>query len=744
MIVTVDMLGDSWLRDLKGEADMKTALKLTCATLAFGCVGIAPQMAFAQSEAPAADESVQGEIIVTARRVAESLQDVPISLSVVGSAEVEERNNTRVSELVATIPNVTFTSGVLPTITVRGITSQARVNPGFDSGVGVYIDGVVQGKLFAFDQPLYDIDRVEFLRGPQGTLFGKNSVAGAISMTTRNPEFTASGKVDVEYGSFDKRELTAWATTPLSDTLAVSAGGFITKRDGYVTNNFDGRKVANDDGWGARAKILWKPTENVQFVVSGDVMKDDILSYNSEIVSGYGGPSGRYRTNVNLPTLAYRKLKGISLTADIDTSFGGRISSITAYRTAESRRTNDTDAGPLAVVDSASRSKQKQFSQELRLSGEIGDRLNYIVGLYYFRQTTDNFSSSTFGAIPNVPGFLRGRTGNTFGAIDTDSMAIFGSVDWKLADRLTLTAGLRYTIDDKDLRYQQIGFPFIAPTLPVQPDGISAKDLSPTLNIRFEASDDLMLYATASRGFKSGGWNVDNITDPAITNFNQLRFLDESIWNYEGGIKSQFLDRKITFNLSAFYQKYSDIQTPQLTPVLGGGGALVAIVTNAASADIKGFEAELTAKPVDILTLNGSLGYTKATYSRYIDGVNDFSGNRLPNAPDWTANLSATLRAPVSDGWSIGARGEYSYAAGFFGDRENTAVQRRPSFSTINASAGIYGKNFDLEGFVNNLTDSEDIIFRSGGGFGFAGVGFNDLATRRLGRTFGIRLSGRF
>lgn len=723
---------------------MKTALKLTCATLAFGCVGIAPQMAFAQSEAPGADESVQDEIIVTARRVAESLQDVPISLSVVGSAEVEERNNTRVSELVATIPNVTFTSGVLPTITVRGITSQARVNPGFDSGVGVYIDGVVQGKLFAFDQPLYDIDRVEFLRGPQGTLFGKNSVAGAISMTTRNPEFTASGKVDVEYGSFDKRELTAWATTPLSDTLAVSAGGFITKRDGYVTNNFDGRKVANDDGWGARAKILWKPTENAQFVVSGDVMKDDILSYNSEIVSGYGGPSGRYRTNVNLPTLAYRKLKGISLTADIDTSFGGRISSITAYRTAESRRTNDTDAGPLAVVDSASRSKQKQFSQELRLSGEIGDRLNYIVGLYYFRQTTDNFSSSTFGAIPNVPGFLRGRTGNTFGAIDTDSMAIFGSVDWKLADRLTLTAGLRYTIDDKDLRYQQIGFPFIAPTLPVQPDGISAKDLSPTLNIRYEASDDLMLYATASRGFKSGGWNVDNITDPAITNFNQLRFLDESIWNYEGGIKSQFLDRKITFNLSAFYQKYSDIQTPQLTPVLGGGGALVAIVTNAASADIKGFEAELTAKPVDILTLNGSLGYTKATYSRYIDGVNDFSGNRLPNAPDWTANLSATLRAPVSDGWSIGARGEYSYAAGFFGDRENTAVRRTPSFSTINASAGIYGKNFDLEGFVNNLTDSEDIIFRSGGGFGFAGVGFNDLATRRLGRTFGIRLSGRF
>jgi iron complex outermembrane receptor protein len=723
---------------------MKDRLTLTCATLAIVCAGFAPQSASAQSEAPAAEKNGEGEIIVTARRIAESLQDVPISLSVVGSAEVEERNSTRVSELVATIPNVTFTSGVLPTITVRGITSQARVNPGFDSGVGVYIDGVVQGKLFAFDQPLYDIDRVEFLRGPQGTLFGKNSVAGAISMTTRNPEFAPSGKVDVEYGSFDKRELTAWATTPLSDTIAVSAGGFITKRDGYVTNNFDGRKVANDDGWGARAKILWKPTDNIQFVVAGDIMEDDILSYNSEIVSGYGGPSGRYRTNVNLPTLAYRKLRGISLTADIDTSFGGRISSITAYRTAVSRRTNDTDVGPLPVVDSSSQSSQKQFSQEIRLSGGIGDSLNYIMGLYYFRQTTDNFSASTFGAIPNVPGFLRGRTGNTFGSIDTDSMAIFGSVDWKVADRLTLTAGLRYTIDDKDLRYQQIGFPFIAPSLPVQADGVHAKDLSPTFNIRFEANDDVMFYATASRGFKSGGWNVDNITDPAITNFNQLRFLDESIWNYEGGLKSQFLDRKITFNLSAFYQKYSDIQTPQLTPVLGGGGAVVAIVTNAASADIKGFEAELTAKPFDVLALNGSLGYTKATYSRYRDGVKDFSGNRLPNAPDWTANLSATLRAPVSESWSIGARGELSYAAGFFGDRENTAVRRTPSFTTINISAGIYGESFDLEGFVTNLTDSEDVIFRSGGGFPFAGVGFNDLATRRLGRTLGIRLSGRF
>jgi len=677
--------------------------------------------------------------------VTERLQEVPLSISVVSAETIADRNNTRVSDLAATIPNLTITPGALSTITVRGITSQARVNPGFDSGVGVYIDGVVQGKLYTFDVPLYDADRVEFLRGPQGTLFGKNAIAGAISITTRNPSLERIvGKVELEYGDFNRRQVDAYVSVPVSNTIAVSAGGFRLARDGYVRNLFDGRRVANEDSYGGRVKFLWQPSDAVRVIVAADTLRENNLSYDQEIVSGYGGPTGRYETNVSTPTLAYRLIKGVSLTAEIDTGFNATLTSITAYRTAKSRRETDTDNGPLNIVFSSSGSDQKQFSQELRLAGGIGTGIRYLIGGYLFRQDTDNYSLSTFGPDTRF-GLIRGLTGNTFGEADTDSIAVFGSVDWTIVPTVTLTTGVRYTDELKRLYYQQIGFPVIgAPNLPLEFDSFSVGDVSPTFTLRWQPNRDLMVYGTASKGFKSGGWNVDNITTGRITSFRALRFGDESVWNYEAGIKSQFAEGRVTLNAAVFQQDYSDIQTPQLTPVLGGGGAVVSIVTNAAKARIRGFEAELSARPLSVLTISGVLGYTDAKYSNYVDGALSFSGNRLPFAPEWTSNLSANLRVPATDRLAFGARGEWAHVASSFGDRENTVLRQRPSLDTINANIGIYTNHFDLNLFVDNLLDDQTVTLRSTGGFAApVGTGTNQLIQRRIGRLFGVRLSGR-
>lgn len=691
----------------------------------------------------AADGSV-GDIVVTARRRQERLQDVPISISVANRATIQARDSVRVNEIAATIPNVTFSPGALPTITVRGISSQTRPNAGFDSGVGVYVDGVVQGKLYTFDSPLYDVDRVEFLRGPQGTLFGKNAVAGAINITTRNPSFTPTVDASGEFGSYHRLQLQAFASAPLSSKFAVSVGGFRLKRDGYVVNDFDNSRIANDDSYGGRAKLLFKPSNAVQFILSGDYLHEDNYSYVGEIVSGYGSASATYHTNVDTPTKAFRRVYGTSLTGEFGLGDNLSLTSITAYRGARTDRTNDTDVGPVDVVHSLAQQKQNQLTQEVRLNGRISSRLNFVLGGFYYWQKTDNFAASRFGDITNVPGFLRGLTGNTFGSIVTKSIAGFGSVDWQVVSTVTLTAGLRYTHEAKDLDYQQIGFPIIAPYLPQQQDHISSDDLSPTITLRYTPSRHLMVYATASRGFKSGGWNLDNVVDTSITRFSQVRFADEDVWNYELGLKSQFFDNRVTFNAAAFQERYNNIQTPQLTPVLGGGGAVVSIVTNAGQATINGAEAELSVRPLEVLTLSAAAGYTDAHYTRYLDNGVSFAGNKLPGAPNFNSNLSATLRIPFTPTLAFGLRGEYVHVSKVFGDRENSQLRVTPALDTVNASTGIYGKRFDLVAFANNLFDDRTITQVSNGGFGFPGIGTNVIVARRLGRTLGIRLGIRY
>lgn len=716
--------------------------------------------ALAGNAAPAApqtggarDVTTLEEVVVTARKRVENIQDVPVSITAVGAQEISERGSVRVRDLAASIPNFVFTGpqdSSAPQITVRGIQSQARVNVGFDSGTGVYVDGVVQGRPIGFNQELLDVERVEFLRGPQGTLFGKNSISGAISVTTRRPSETFTGEVRAEVGGDGLLGGNVYVSGPLSDRVLFSASAFRRQRDGYVSNIATGRKVDDEDAVGARAKLLFKATDDLELTLAGDFVNDNATATSARAISGYGAVPKPYQINVDTPTLASRDLGSVSLTVDWKVG-GGTLTSISSYGQMARDRTNDTDAGPLDVVASKLTNDQDQFTQEIRFTSGTAGAVSYIAGLYYFRQDVDSFAQSCFGRITGVPGFLRGVCGDTSGTITTTSKAAFANADWRISDTLTLTGGIRYTDEEKELDYLQNGFPFgVAPTLPRQQDRLTDNDVSPTVSLLWKAAPGVNVYGTVSRGFKSGGWNLDNITSNSITRFSQLRFTAESAWNYELGAKTTWLDNRLTLNAALYRIKYEDLQAVQLQQVLGGGGAVVAVVSNAANARSQGVELELVARPSENLLLTAGIGYSDAEYTDYVDRTSggaalDFSGNRLDNAPKWTRNASIQYTLPAGDlRWRF--RGDWNMRSDYYFGRENLQTQRLDGWNTANVQIGVgdSGQRWEVVAFADNVTDREYIVAKGAGGFPFPGVGTSNTFTYGTPRQYGVRSSLRF
>jgi iron complex outermembrane receptor protein len=721
-----------------------------------GCAlsALAANPALAAPQAAGAKDAMPlEEVVVTARKRVENLQDVPVSITAVGAQEISERGSVRVRDLASAIPNFVFTGpqdNSAPQITVRGIQSQARVNVGFDSGMGVYVDGVVQGRPIGFNQELMDVERVEFLRGPQGTLFGKNSISGAISVTTRRPSEQFTGEVRAEVGSDGLRAGNVYFSGPLSDRVLFSASAFRRERDGYVDNLATGRPVDNEDSVGARAKLLFKVTDDLELTLAGDVVNDDATTTSSRSISGYGFVPRPYQINVDVPTLAARDLSSVSLSVDWKVG-GGTLTSISSYGQMSRDRTNDTDAGPLDVVRSKLTNDQDQFTQEIRFTSGTEGAVSYIAGLYYFRQDIDSFSQSCFGTIAGVPAFLRGVCGDTSGNITTTSKAAFANADWRLSDALTLTAGLRYTKEEKDLDYLQNGFPFgVAPSLPRQKDRLADNDTSPTVSLLWKATSDVNIYASVSRGFKSGGWNLDNITSNSITRFSQLRFTAESAWNYELGAKTSWLDNRLTLNAAIYRIKYEELQAVQLQQVLGGGGAVVAVVSNAANARSQGVELEMTARPTENLLLSAAVGYSSAEYTDYLDRTAagttlNFSGNRLDNAPEWTRTASVQYTLPAGAlRWRF--RGDWSMRSDYYFGRDNLASQQLAGWSTANVQVGVSdaGQRWEVVAFADNVTDRQYIVAKGGGGFPFPGVGSSVTEVYGTPRQIGVRASLRF
>jgi iron complex outermembrane receptor protein len=784
--------------------------------------------AHAQENA-SAQQSTGGiqEIVVTAQKRAEDVQDVPIAISAFNAAALEERAVGDVSALSGITPNVTLdastpfsgSSAVLGA-TIRGIgSSDFAFN--IDPAVGVYLDGVYLGRSIGANQDLLDVERIEVLKGPQGTLFGRNTIGGAISIVTRNPgdEFRVKG--DVTVGSFDRMQVRGMVELPIADGLSSSLAFGMLNRKGYQKREaYPGdvgdyaswelfpaagyetaKRQGGDDTWNLRGKLRWDDGGSFRATLTGDFTKIDQSStastvldildddpgaffaflYNTCISStpaeiagmGFTDVCGPRSSNAGFNTIAglgsrnvdadplndvaplddrwvnkdidvswasgnnFSRLDqgGVALDLEYDLSPDIMLKSISSFRKIDFAAGVDLDNSPLPVLQTSFTVDQKQWSQELQLTGALLDNsLNFVLGGYVFNEKGDLRDFVTFaGGLLQVDGP---------GHIDTTAYAGFGQIDWRVSDLIGFTLGGRYTKEDKSyigaqsdlngINYklagcmdidpatgnptaacaEAIGFPIPSEPFryyPLQPKDQEFDNFSFKAGAQLYPTDDVMVYGSFSQGYKTGGWTT-RLSNPLPV---APTFGEEEAETWELGVKSTLIDRRLLLNLAAFSTKYEGIQ-------LNFQEGVSPTVKNAGNARIKGFEIEAQAAPTDNFTITASVGYLDAYYTS-VDtpaqvapsnlqlGV--FAGADLPKAPDWKINIAPRLEVPLGGG-SLVFLADWTHTTGMRNDTEGTILMLRPGTDVINASVTYRPDraNWNLTVGGTNLTDERYLV----------------------------------
>ncbi|MGH6631954.1 MAG: TonB-dependent receptor, partial [Sphingopyxis sp.] len=544
------------------------------------------------------------EIIVSARRRDESAQDVPIALSVVGAAQLEATGNYTLTQIQQIVPSLqVFSFNPRNTnINIRGLGSNvALTNDGLENGVGFYVDNVYFGRVGQSQFDLVDLQQIEVLRGPQGTLFGKNTTSGAINITSRKPSFDPefSGEASVgDYGYYQLRGSASGAL--IDDLLAVRISGSVTERRGFLYNDTQNERAQDYSNWSVRGQLLFTPTPDLEVRIIGDfarqkqnhvlnIFADYFGTYDNgaAIPNSFAERAARF-PGYSFPTIdpfARRgeadshyqsNMDGYGVSGQVDWDIGAaKLTSISAYRWWDWNPANDGDSTSLPVIVKAQQAnRQRQFSQELRLASDTDGPIDYVVGAYYFWQVIRGKGASAYGpaaALWNRPATspiplaaweaaLNGFEANSTSDPRTKSYALFGQLDWKFTDRLTLTAGLRYTHETKSGSFTQ--FHVAGTDLSTLPAGLAAQaaalraQFNPVTNystgfkdnsisglatLSWQFSDDALAYATWSRGNKSGGLNLTNLPagiDPDVA--------PEKVDSYELGIQSEWFDKAVT------------------------------------------------------------------------------------------------------------------------------------------------------------------------------------------------------
>lgn len=711
-----------------------------CAVLAAMAPVSSANAQTATSESTSADSNmnVVAEVVVTARKRSESIQDVPASIQAVSQQQIQALNVASLSDLNGTTPNASIApsgSTNAGAITIRGITSLVR-NAGFEAGAAVYVDGVFQGRPTGNNQDLIDIERVEILRGPQGTLYGKNTTAGAFSLTTISPGDTWQRAGSVRFGSRDEMQIAAYAAGPIvPDKVGVKLSAYRRVQDGHQRDVGTGRKYGETNVFGVRGQLRLTPADWI-IDLRGDYMKDDSTAPKPEPVTSPAVTPGRDTIASNIAQPNSVEGGGVSLTVERDLGFA-TATSVSAWRKLETRQITDDDyyAAAIPVLVGVSHDwtdEARQFSQELRLASNGDGPFSYVAGVYYFDQFLD--SSRPF-SLAGVANFFY-----DFARIDTESYAAFVNADYRFTDRLTLTAGLRYTEETKNLEFEQKGYtfgPLDYPTIPHSLDEFSDSDLSPTASLMYEFTPDVSGYMTVSRGFKAGGWNPD-ITKR--TSAKEIRFDSEQVTNYEAGLRTQFFDRRLTVNLTGYHMDYDNLQISQFLPATSEF-----IITNAGKAVIDGAELEVITRPASWLTIYAGGAYNDAHYTRYQSGTGDFSGQQFTNAPEWSGYVSGDVTVPMRRDLDLLVHADYRYQSEVFFDDSRTVNQglayASGGYGLLNARIGVRTINdIEVSFYGQNLTNKRALLNR---GNDLLGLGIV-LDSYSAPRTFGIRVGAQF
>jgi iron complex outermembrane receptor protein len=698
--------------------------------------GAAPAPAQEISNAPGA--RALEEIVVTARKRREGLQDTPISVTAFTGDSLERPGLDSTRDLGAYTPNLISSNGSgvsgntsAGSFFVRGI-GQLDFTLNTDPGVGLYVDDVYVARAVGSVMELLDLEAVEVLRGPQGTLFGRNTIGGAIHLRSQPPTQQTGGTAQLEVGTDALRRGGFAASVPLSDTLLTRWSASYTRRDGFIERHSDGVDLGDTDALAGRVAMRWLATEAVtaDLVLDGARHREEspptraaALSGTSDFGSFYNAVLARdldclpppgsmtnpacfnsqfltgdpYTTNATFRSKSELDAWGAALTVAVDVSDTMAVKSITAYRDTEALGHRDGDNSPHVIAQTRDTWDHRQFSQELQLTGAAAhDTVNWIVGLYYFEEEGTNLNFVDF-----APVFIQSG-----GSVDNDSTAVFGQMTWNITEAWSLTGGLRYTDETKRFSPDQFviedrgtGLPPGFPLVPPDQVDATASEVSPHVNIGYRWSENVMTYATYSEGFKSGGFTQRVFPPLPMT----PSFRPEFVEAYEVGVKSGGFGGRLRLNAAAFFTDYTDLQVLALVGV-------APTTQNAAEAEIQGFEVELTALPMQGLLVSIGVGYVDAEYTSIGPQVIGLTrDSEFAQIPEWTANGSASYDFHMSGGWSLTPRLDWSYQSGAFMDAINTPEIRQPGYDVFNAS--LTWRSADERWQVRlagtNLTDEE-------------------------------------
>ncbi|WP_235182258.1 TonB-dependent receptor [Sphingobium indicum] len=686
----------------------------------------------------------QADIMVTARKVSEPLLKAPVAVTSVSGDTIVAAGLQSITDLTRIAPNVDISGGIAGQlqgqISIRGISTLVR-NIGLETGVGIYVDGVYVGRPENFVQHLLDIDRVEIARGPQGTEYGKNTIAGVINVQTRQPDADPGLSVRLDAGNYDYRRGEAVLGTRLNDRLSVRGAVAYARQDGFYRHLSGGEDAGSTDLLTWRLSAKFAPTDQLSFIARWDGLRDRGVPafFQADALAGYPAdfPSRQpLHVNNNRPNRLHRDSQGISLTSEW-TSDAVSLTSITAYRDSSYDASLDDDQEQVDFVAADNFSDDSHFfSQELRLAGGMG-KLRYLAGAYYFDQMVRTDRGLGLGADTGIPGE---PTLTTRGRVKTRSGALFGRLDYQLSDRLSLSAGLRYTREKKRAHFVQNDVSGIFPLLGFPAltfDGHSTdNDLSPSASLSYEVVSNANVYARVSRGFKSAAYNVD-----IASSLSGLTASPEKATSYEVGVKALTFDKRLRLNLAAFHTDYDRLQVSQ---VLGNGLAL----TNAGRARIQGVEGEMFLQLSPALRIEGNAAILDAHYARFDNcgvpasvggGSMDCAGNDLVLAPHFSGYGAVSYEVPVAFG-TIFARADMDHRSTVYFEPTNSDGFKSGPRTLVNLRLGLRRGKWDIAAWVRNLTDE---IYRTYAD-DRSGLGVFRTAAYGAPRTYGVSLSSTF
>ncbi len=703
-------------------------LKYSTLSLAIA-LGMAAPVAMAQEEAPQGEQQASvsslDKIIVTARKREETLQEVPVAVTAFTPEALEKLNVQDIGDIAGQVPNTTVYAarGSSSTVTayIRGI-GQADPLWGVDPGVGIYLDDVYIARPQGALLDVFDVERIEVLRGPQGSLYGKNTIGGAIKYISRGLPARTSGFGSITVGNHNQLDVKAaiGGAIGAGDALRARVAVASMNRDGYGTNVYTGQEVSDKEILAARAQLGAYVNEDfdIQFSIDwmddqsgvrgGKMLSGNFLDYviDPHLGSGYQPLDSRYDIRSNMPNVNDTSMLGMSATVNWRINDDWSAKYVIAKRESDTETNIDFDMLPNRIVDVLAFYSDEQVSNEVQVNFDAGGRARGVVGIYAF-------DGEAGGQVLN--NFLNASFGDTRGTVYTESIALYADWTIDLTDRLDINLGARYTDEDKhaivlNRAYASADFDTVIATPAAFDKTVNFSNVSPKISLGYQVTPDVLLYGLASRGFKSGGYNIR--ANSAVPH-TLLPFDDEKVDSFELGAKMGLLDQRLFLNIAAFHNKYDDIQLSVFTGYDSDGDgvddAFLGDFTNAGKGTVNGAEFEYQFLPNDNWLISGNLAYLDTEYDEFMSGgVNVADTQVFTNAPEFSGALNVEWRTDLANGGNLSARVSYVYQSEVYPTTDLSEDIKQEGYGLVNAGVVWRASDawtFSLQG--TNLADKE-------------------------------------